>query len=114
MMIASTKADVLSVCWSGAFRSVLTRMPRRKDISDDLKETIGVAHQSGKGHKTMSKQFGDQHSTLRKVIHTWTTFATAYLEWTSQQVHIEVRLCNALTKCKKPKCCMSHPTGLSV
>jgi len=35
------------------------------------KEAIVAAHQSGKGYKATSKQFGVRHPTVRKVIHKW-------------------------------------------
>ena len=38
-------------------------MPRRKYISNDLREAIVASHQSGKGYKTFSKLFGIYHST---------------------------------------------------
>ena len=44
----SIKSDVLSVCCSGAFR--------RKEMSNDLREAIVAAHQSGKGYKSIFKQ----------------------------------------------------------
>ena len=43
-------------------------MPKRKDISNDLREAIAAAHQSEKGYKVISKQFG--------VIHEMKTFKT--------------------------------------
>jgi len=52
-------------------------MPRRKDISNDLREAIVAAHQSGKGFKAISKLFKVHHSTERKIIHKWKTFKTA-------------------------------------
>ena len=51
-------------------------MPRRNDISDDLREAIVAAHQSGKGYKVISQLFGVHHSTERKIIHKWKTFKT--------------------------------------
>ena len=48
--------------------------PRRKDISNDLREATVAAHQSGKGYKAISKLFGVHHSTERKIIHRWKTF----------------------------------------
>ena len=44
-------------------------MPRRKDISSNVREAIIAAHQSGKGYKTISKQLGVHHSTVRMIIH---------------------------------------------
>ena len=49
-------------------------MPRRKGISNDLRETGVAAHQSGEGYKTICKHFGVHHSTMRKIIHKWKTF----------------------------------------
>ena len=60
------KAEVLAVCWSRAFRYVLTT---KKDISSDHRETTIAAHQSGKGYKVISKQFGLHHSKVKKIIH---------------------------------------------
>ena len=41
----------------------LNTMPKRKDISSDLREAVVAAHQSGKGCKAISKLFGVHHST---------------------------------------------------
>jgi len=43
-------------------------MPRRKDISNDLREATVAAHQSGKGYKAISRLSGIHHSTERKII----------------------------------------------
>ena len=51
-------------------------MPRRKDISIDLRETIVAAHQSEKGYEAISKLFGVPHSTAREIIHKRKTFQT--------------------------------------
>ncbi|MEE6521276.1 hypothetical protein FKM82_019399 [Ascaphus truei] len=51
-------------------------MPRRKNISNDLREAIVAAHQSEKGYKAISKQFKVYHSTVRKIIQKWKTFKT--------------------------------------
>jgi len=64
-----------------AFGSLLlwsvNKVPRRKDISNDLREAAVAAHQSGKGYKVISKQFGVHQSTVRKIIiHVWKTFKT--------------------------------------
>jgi len=42
-----------------------------------LREAVVAAHQSGKGYKVISKQFGVHHSTERKIIQKWKTFKTA-------------------------------------
>jgi len=52
-------------------------MPKRNDISNDLREAIVTAHQTGKGYKVISKLFGVHHSTTRKIIHKLRTFKTA-------------------------------------
>ena len=53
------------------------KMPRRKDISNGLKEANVSAHQCRKIHKTISKPFGVQCFTARKIIHKWKTFEIA-------------------------------------
>nr|XP_028576306.1 zinc finger protein 577-like isoform X2 [Podarcis muralis] len=53
-----------------------TAMPRRKDISNALREAIVAAHKTGKGYKAISKQFKVHHSTIRKIIQKWKTFQT--------------------------------------
>jgi len=66
----SGKAEVLSVCWPGAFQVFANTMPRKKDISNDLREAVVAACKSGKGYKAISKQFGVHHSTVRKIFYT--------------------------------------------
>ena len=44
-------------------------MPRKTDISNDLREEIVAAHQSRKGYEAISKLSGVHHSTERKIIH---------------------------------------------
>ncbi|CAI5768315.1 TCB1 transposase [Podarcis lilfordi] len=53
-----------------------TAMPRRKDISNALREAIVAAHETGKDYKAISKQFKVHHSTIRKIIQKWKTFQT--------------------------------------
>ena len=48
----STKAEALVVCWCGAFRCVITQQQQQGKISNDLRQTKVVAHQSGKSYKT--------------------------------------------------------------
>jgi len=60
-------------------------MPRRENISKDLREAIIAVHQSEKGYKT--KPFEVHHSTVRRVIHMWKTFKKvrkSSQEWSSQ------------------------------
>lgn len=57
-------------------------IPRRKNISSDLKEVIFAANQSVKGYSTISKWFEGHHATVRKNILKWKTFKTgANLPW---------------------------------
>ena len=42
-------------------------MPRRKDISNDLREAIVAAHQSGKGYKVISELFGKSGKHSRQL-----------------------------------------------
>ena len=62
-------------------------MPRRKDISNDIKEATVAALQYGNGNKAMSKQFGT-------IILQWENIQDSCQysqEWTSQQVYLKVR-----------------------
>ena len=53
----SKSAEVLAVCWSGAFRCVNT-MLRSKKIDDDLRDAIAAAaHQYVRGHTTLPYNF---------------------------------------------------------
>jgi len=52
-------------------------VPRRKDISNDIKEATDAASQSEMGYKVISKLFGFHYSTARKISHKWKTFKTA-------------------------------------
>jgi len=91
-------------------------MLRRKDISNDLKEAIVAAHQSGKGYKAISKQIGVHYSTERDYfsqVENIQDSLQSSQEGTSQQVHPKVRLCNPQRNCRKPKSYISDATGLS-
>ena len=70
----SIKAEVLSVCCSGAFRCVFTQCKEGKTSANDLREVNVSAHQSGKGYKAISKVFGVHHFAERKIIHKRITF----------------------------------------
>lgn len=70
-------------------------MPRRKDISNDLREEIVAAYLSGKCYKVISKQFEVYTSTVRKIIHKLKTFKAAFQEWTSQKFDPKLGLCHA-------------------
>lgn len=60
----SRQADISAVCWFGAFKCCVNRMPRRKDISSDLIEAILVAYQSG---KATSQKSEIHHSAVRRL-----------------------------------------------
>ena len=62
------KADVLAVYWS--IQAWVSTMPRRKYISNDLRETIVASNQAGKDYKAISKQFGVRHS-IRRILYTY-------------------------------------------
>lgn len=49
--------EVLTVCWFGAFMRV-NKMPRRKDIINNLREAIIGDHKSGRNYRVISKQYG--------------------------------------------------------
>jgi len=89
------KAEVLLLC---SIQVCVNTMPRRKDISNDLREATVAARQSGKGYEVISKLSGVHHSTERK----WKTFRTA------------VNLPRSVSpQGEKPKSYISDSTGLS-
>jgi len=49
-------------------------MPRRKGISNYLREKTVAAHQSGKGYEAILKQPGIHHFTEKKIIQAWNKF----------------------------------------
>ncbi len=51
-------------------------MSRTKTIAEDHGKRVDVAHQAGKGHKTMSKEFGLHKSTVRQIVYKWRKFKT--------------------------------------
>ncbi len=51
-------------------------MTRTKEISEDLRNSVVVTHQAGKGHKTISKGFGLHKSTVRHIACKWRKFNT--------------------------------------
>jgi len=50
---SAIKAEVLAVSWFCSIHISVNTMPKRKDISSDLKEAVVAAHQSGKGHRAI-------------------------------------------------------------
>ncbi|XP_063291707.1 dihydrolipoyllysine-residue acetyltransferase component of pyruvate dehydrogenase complex, mitochondrial [Pelobates fuscus] len=51
-------------------------MPKRKDISNVLREAIVASHQTWEAYKAISKQFEVHHSMVKKIIQQWETFKT--------------------------------------
>ncbi|XP_031750312.1 uncharacterized protein LOC116407961 [Xenopus tropicalis] len=51
-------------------------MPRTKEISEHLRQTVIDAHQAGKGYKTISKELELHRSTVRHIVHKWRQFHT--------------------------------------
>ena len=51
-------------------------MPRRKDISNNLREATVASQQSERGYKVICKQSGVHHSTATEIIDKWKTFRT--------------------------------------
>lgn len=71
------KQTFFSVYWFWRIPVYVNTMPRKKDVSNGLAEAIVAAHPSGEVYKTIPKQFGAHHSTVRKLIHKWKAFCTA-------------------------------------
>lgn len=65
------------------------------------------AHQLGKGHLDLYQKFKAYHSTVRKITHKWETFETVavFPEWMPQQIHPNVKQCNAQ---RNSKTCKSY------
>lgn len=80
-------------------------MPKRKDISNDLKRTIIAAHLSRKDYKVIFKQFKVCNSTVRMIIYKWETFKTI------DSLHI--RICNAQRNCKNPRVILGYRLELA-
>uniref|UniRef100_A0A3B5BEV4 Uncharacterized LOC103368185 n=1 Tax=Stegastes partitus TaxID=144197 RepID=A0A3B5BEV4_9TELE len=51
-------------------------MPRRNDISEDLRWRVVDLHRAGKGYKVISKSLDVHHSTVRKIVYKWKRFST--------------------------------------
>ncbi|KAL0173833.1 hypothetical protein M9458_029801, partial [Cirrhinus mrigala] len=51
-------------------------MAQTKEISEDLRKRVAVAHQAGKGYKAISKEFGLHKSAVRQVVYKWRKFKT--------------------------------------
>ena len=87
-MVTSIKTGLsIQVC--------INNMLMRKDISNDLREAIVAAHQSGKGYMVISKQF--HYCTERKIFHKWKTFKTVDIPASSshgQTIQVSVSMFN--------------------
>ncbi len=46
-------------------------MSLSKEIIEDLRKRVDVAHQARKGYKTLSKEFGLYKSTVRQIVYKW-------------------------------------------
>ena len=71
------KAEVLLVCWSGAFRCVLKQCQKERHQQWSYRSSIFA--QQSKARKVISKQFGVHHSTVRNRISTSGKYSAAGL-----------------------------------
>ncbi len=65
-------------------------MSRTKEITEDLRKRVDVAHQARKGYKTISKEFGLHKSTVRQTMYKWRTFKTTVTfpeKWSTNKDH---------------------------
>ncbi|XP_035768957.1 uncharacterized protein LOC118455117 [Neolamprologus brichardi] len=51
-------------------------MPRKKELSEDLRAKIVDLHKTGKGYKTIARTLGIHLSTVREIVHKWRRFNT--------------------------------------
>lgn len=74
--------------------------------ADGLRGVIVASHQPAEAYKTISKSFGNQHCTVRKIIHKWEAFegsCQSSKECVYQQIQTEVRLRNSQRNIKRKK-----------
>uniref|UniRef100_A0A4W6CXH4 Sleeping Beauty transposase HTH domain-containing protein n=1 Tax=Lates calcarifer TaxID=8187 RepID=A0A4W6CXH4_LATCA len=78
-------------------------MPRRKDISNEVREATVAVHQSWRDYQAIFKQFKVHHFTVRQIIHKWKTFKTVVsLVRSGRPSKFTPRSnCNAQRNCKK-------------
>ncbi len=64
-------------------------MSRTKEITEDLRKRVDVAHQARKGYKTISKEFGLHKSTVRQIVYKWRNSRHCYLpeKWLTNKDH---------------------------
>jgi len=65
-------------------------MAQTKETSEDLGKRV-VAHQAGKGYKTISKEFGLYKSTVRQTVYKWRKFKTM----STNKDHSKSKMCNS-------------------
>ncbi len=51
-------------------------MSQTKEITEDLRKRVDVAHQARKGYKTISKEFELHKFTVRQIVDRWKKFKT--------------------------------------
>ncbi|XP_019213217.1 uncharacterized protein LOC109201885 isoform X1 [Oreochromis niloticus] len=51
-------------------------MPRKKELSEDLRAKIVDLHKTGKGYKIIARTLGIHLSTVREIVHKWRRFNT--------------------------------------
>ncbi len=71
-------------------------MSQTKEITEDLRKRVDVAHQARKGYKTISKEFELHKSTVRQIVDKWKKFKTTEV---NQQRSLQSRMCNNLRGC---------------
>ncbi len=67
-------------------------MSRAKEITEDLRKRVDVAHQARKGCKTIFKELGLHKYTVRQIVYKWRKFKTlqhCYLpeKWSTNKDH---------------------------
>ncbi len=61
-------------------------MSQTKEITEDLRKRVDVAHQARKGYKTISKEFELHKSTVRQIVDKWKKFKTTE-KWSTNKDH---------------------------
>lgn len=57
-----------------AFESLWKFTDEQKEITEELRKRLGVAHQTGKYYKSICKVFGLQQSPFRQTVYKWRKF----------------------------------------
>jgi len=75
IMTNSIKAEVLAVCWSGAFRCVITQCRGGKMSAMILEKQLFLPINLGRVTSPFPNKLNIlHHSTVRKIIYKWKTF----------------------------------------